>query len=80
MITVFGAANWDLFFPVADLPARDTALFLDTYHSAPGGKGVNQAIAAKIFASLGGGIPLMPAHACAAFELSPDHHVFSLIA
>lgn len=41
---------------------------------------VNQAIAAKIFASLGGGFPVMPAHACAAFELSPEHHVFSLIA
>jgi ribokinase len=51
MITVFGAANWDIFFPVADLPARDTALFLDKHHSAPGGKGVNQAIAAKMAGS-----------------------------
>ena len=51
MITVFGSANWDLFFPVADLPARDTALFIPSHHAAPGGKGVNQAIAAKMAGS-----------------------------
>ncbi len=42
-------------------------------------RAVNQAIATKIFASLGGDIPVMPAHACTAFELSPDDHVFSSI-
>lgn len=50
-VTVFGSANWDLFFPVADLPPRDTALFLDTYHQAPGGKGANQAVAARVAGS-----------------------------
>ncbi len=45
MITVFGSNVLDLFFPVADLPAHDTALHLDSHVEQPGGKGANQAVA-----------------------------------
>lgn len=46
MIIVFGSNVLDLFFHTPDLPARDTARFLDTHDEASGGKGQNQAVAA----------------------------------
>jgi ribokinase len=62
MIIVFGSNVLDLFFHQADLPPRDTALFLETHEEAPGGKGANQAVAAaragsevKFFGALGDG-------------------------
>jgi len=62
MIIVFGSNVLDLFFHQADLPPRDTALFLDTHEEAPGGKGANQAVAAaragsevKFYGALGDG-------------------------
>lgn len=62
MIIVFGSNVLDMFFHVSDLPAKDTALFLDTHEEAPGGKGQNQAIAAataganvKFFGAVGHG-------------------------
>lgn len=45
MIVVFGSNVLDQFFHTADLPPRDTALFLPTHEEAPGGKGANQAVA-----------------------------------
>lgn len=45
MIIVFGSNVLDLFFDVADLPKKDTALHLDCHYEAPGGKGANQAVA-----------------------------------
>lgn len=46
MIVVFGSNVLDLFFDIADLPPRDTALHVDSHVEAPGGKGANQAVAA----------------------------------
>lgn len=46
MIVVFGSNVLDLFFDLADLPPRDTALHVDSHVEAPGGKGANQAVAA----------------------------------
>ena len=45
MIIVFCSNVLDLFFHTPDLPAHDTARFLDTHDEAPGGKGANQAVA-----------------------------------
>ena len=45
MIVVFGSNVLDQFFHTADLPPRDTELFLPTHEEAPGGKGANQAVA-----------------------------------
>ena len=46
MIVVFGSNILDLYFDLADLPPRDTALHVDNHVEAPGGKGANQAVAA----------------------------------
>lgn len=46
MIIVFGSNVLDLFFDLARLPERDTAVHLDSHLEAPGGKGANQAVAA----------------------------------
>lgn len=46
MIVVFGSNVLDLFFHLADLPPRDTALHVESHVEAPGGKGANQAVAA----------------------------------
>jgi ribokinase len=62
MIIVFGSNVLDLFFDRPDLPARDTAVFLDSHVEAAGGKGANQAVAAaaaesevRFFGALGDG-------------------------
>ncbi|HEY8189794.1 MAG TPA: PfkB family carbohydrate kinase, partial [Micavibrio sp.] len=62
MIVVFGSNILDIFFDLADLPARDTAVHLKSHVEAPGGKGANQAVAAaragasvKFFGALGDG-------------------------
>lgn len=46
MIVVFGSNVLDLFFDMADLPPKDTAIHVDSHVEAPGGKGANQAVAA----------------------------------
>lgn len=46
MIIVFGSNVLDIFFHQADLPPKDTAIFLDCHDEASGGKGANQAVAA----------------------------------
>lgn len=46
MIVVFGSNVLDLFFDMADLPPKDTAVHVDSHVEAPGGKGANQAVAA----------------------------------
>lgn len=62
MIVVFGSNVMDIFFEQADLPPKDTALFIDHHRQAIGGKGANQAVAAKkagsdvrFFGALGSG-------------------------
>lgn len=62
MIIVFGSNVLDLFFDLADLPERDTAIHLESHTEAPGGKGANQAVAAaragsdvRFFGALGEG-------------------------
>lgn len=45
MIVVFGSNILDMFFDIADLPAKDMAVFLQNHVEAPGGKGANQAVA-----------------------------------
>ncbi len=62
MIVVFGSNVLDIFFHQADLPPKDTALFLESHDEAPGGKGANQAVAAaragaevRFFGALGDG-------------------------
>ncbi len=62
MIIVFGSNVLDIFFHQPDLPAKDTALFIDSHEEAPGGKGANQAVAAaragsevRFFGALGDG-------------------------
>ncbi len=62
MIIVFGSNVLDIFFDRADLPPRDTAVFLESHVEAPGGKGANQAVAAaragaevRFFGALGEG-------------------------
>jgi ribokinase len=46
MLLVFGSINVDLVFRVAALPAPGETVLGDTYGTAPGGKGANQAVAA----------------------------------
>ncbi len=62
MIIVFGSNVLDIFFHMADLPPKDTAVHMDCHDEAPGGKGANQAVAAaragakvKFFGALGEG-------------------------
>ena len=62
MIIVFGSNVLDMFFDCVDLPAKDTAIFIDEHLQQPGGKGANQAIAAaragsevRFFGALGSG-------------------------
>lgn len=47
MIVVFGSINVDLIFPVAQLPAPGETVLGGDYTIAPGGKGANQALAAR---------------------------------
>ncbi|HTW54781.1 MAG TPA: ribokinase [Stellaceae bacterium] len=47
MIVVFGSINVDLIVPVAHLPAPGETVLGDDYTMAPGGKGANQALAAR---------------------------------
>lgn len=45
-ILVVGSANWDEFFQVAELPTDGATIFGSQISASPGGKGLNQAIAA----------------------------------
>ncbi len=47
MIVVFGSINVDLIFPVTHLPAPGETVLGGDYRIAPGGKGANQALAAR---------------------------------
>jgi ribokinase len=47
MIVVFGSINLDLIFPVTHLPAPGETVLGGDYTIAPGGKGANQALAAR---------------------------------
>ncbi len=47
MIVVFGSINVDLIFPVTHLPAPGETVLGGDYTLAPGGKGANQALAAR---------------------------------
>ncbi|HUI35345.1 MAG TPA: ribokinase [Stellaceae bacterium] len=47
MIVVFGSINVDVLVPVPHLPARGETVLGSTYRIAPGGKGANQALAAR---------------------------------
>jgi len=47
MIVVFGSINVDLIFPVTHLPAAGETVLGGDYRVAPGGKGANQALAAR---------------------------------
>jgi ribokinase len=47
MIVVFGSINVDLLVPVPHLPARGETVLGSDYRIAPGGKGANQALAAR---------------------------------
>jgi ribokinase len=47
MIVVFGSINVDLIFPVTHLPAPGETVLGGDYTIAPGGKGANQALAAR---------------------------------
>jgi ribokinase len=47
MIVVFGSINVDLIVPVAHLPAPGETVLGGNYTIAPGGKGANQALAAR---------------------------------
>lgn len=46
MIVVFGSINADLLFPVDALPRAGETVLCPDYRAAPGGKGLNQAVAA----------------------------------
>ena len=48
MLTVFGSINVDFVFPVARLPAAGDTIWSDAGLVSPGGKGVNQAVAAAL--------------------------------
>ena len=54
MIIVFGSINIDLFFTARALPRPGETVLCPTYRSMPGGKGLNQAIAAARAAGAGG--------------------------
>lgn len=45
-VLVVGSANWDEFFQVAELPSDGATIFGTQISASPGGKGLNQAIAA----------------------------------
>ncbi len=47
MILVFGSLNVDLVVPVAQLPVVGETVLGESYRIAPGGKGANQALAAR---------------------------------
>lgn len=47
MIVVFGSVNVDVLVPVPHLPARGETVLGSNYRIAPGGKGANQALAAR---------------------------------
>jgi ribokinase len=47
MIVVFGSVNVDVLMPVPHLPARGETVLGSDYRIAPGGKGANQALAAR---------------------------------
>ena len=47
MIVVFGSINVDLLVPVPHLPAPGETVLGSDYRIAPGGKGANQALAAR---------------------------------
>jgi len=47
MIVVFGSINTDVLVPVPHLPARGETVLGGDYRVAPGGKGANQALAAR---------------------------------
>jgi ribokinase len=47
MIVVFGSVNVDVLVPVPHLPARGETVLGSDYRVAPGGKGANQALAAR---------------------------------
>src|SRR5579863_830509 len=47
MIVVFGSINVDVLLPVPHLPARGETVLGTGYRIAPGGKGANQALAAR---------------------------------
>jgi ribokinase len=47
MIVVFGSVNVDVLVPVPHLPARGETVLGSDYRIAPGGKGANQALAAR---------------------------------
>ena len=47
MILVFGSINVDLLVPVPRLPAPGETVLGGDYAIAPGGKGANQALAAR---------------------------------
>ena len=47
MIVVFGSINVDVVVPVPHLPARGETVLGGDYVIAPGGKGANQALAAR---------------------------------
>ncbi len=47
MIVVFGSINVDVLVPVPHLPARGETVLGGNYRIAPGGKGANQALAAR---------------------------------
>ena len=47
MIVVFGSINVDLIFPVPHLPGPGETVLGGDYAVLPGGKGANQALAAR---------------------------------
>ena len=47
MIVVFGSINADLVIEVASLPGPGETRLAPEYNAVPGGKGANQALAAK---------------------------------